>query len=385
MSKLLNVGVLGMGNAGGNIAQAAANEGFAAVAVNGAVQDLENLGDNVWKFPIGDGRGTGKNRDTAKQFLEENSAILDDGKMMEFLCQNDIIVIPTSIGGGFGSGASILMANMLKDKFPDKSIIPCGAFPLESEGYTAQNHGVEWLKELKESDRFAYMFYDNNRFANKKPETMCELINNEIVQMLKIFRGDFTLTDISGGMDQRDMMTLTSIPGRIAGYVKTIEEADIIDESIVKTMLSFIKDESGLAELVDDKQIIASAFQYCLDSSFDKYIPSIRQDMQDILGEHLNDYTNYHTAKDNECNIVAMVMAGLSDSTLRIDRMINKRDKAADNILTRKGAESKLTKASGGDSRLKIGSNSFATGMSPKKIAVPSVNNNGNKSTTPTS
>lgn len=373
MSNLLTVGCLGLGNGGGNVADIAARDGFLAVAVNGSTEDLDRLQNNVTKFPVGDGKGTGKDRDKAKDFLTAHIGIVDDAKMQEFLGKSDIVFLVTSTGGGFGSGASITLAKKIVEKYPDKAVVPVGIFPFDQEGYTAHEHSVEWMKELKEDGEFGYMYYDNSRFPNLPPKECCEKINEEILDAMKFFRGDYIKDDRTGGIDQRDMLTNASVPGRIVAFRAVLEESDIIDNSLVKTVLDRIKTESGNAELVDDHQITASAVQYSLHSQFQKYVSGIKSDMQTIVGSHLNDYSNYHDADDDEEgeDYVVLVMAGLSDPTLRIDRMINKRDKMAQEILNRKGATSKLDTASVGDSRLKIGAKSFATGVAPKKVPVP--------------
>lgn len=376
MSKLLTVGALGLGNGGGNVADLAAQDGFPAVAVNGSIKDLDRLQNNVTKFPVGDGKGTGKDREGAKEFLNSHIGIIDDAKMQEFLGKTDIVFVISSTGGGFGSGASIMMANKIRERYPDKAIVPVGIYPFDSEGYTAQEHSIEWMKELKESGGFAYMYYDNNRFADLPPKEVCDKINEEVLLAMKIFRGDFIKEDRTGGMDERDMIKLPSVPGRIATFFTTLEESDIIDGSLVKTVLEKLKEESGNAELAEDKEIMASAVQYSLHSQFQKYVPGIKNDMQNMLGIHLNDYSNYHDMADDEegNDYVAVIMSGLSDPTLRIDRMINRRDKMATDILSRKAATSKLDAAQVGDSRLKIGSKAFATGAMPKKVPVPSGN-----------
>lgn len=373
MGELLKVGALGMGNAGGNVAQRAAEEGFKAVVLNASTDDLDKLSDKLLKFPIGDGRGTGKSRVEAKNFIESQIGVMDDVKMQEFINTTDVIVVPTSIGGGFGSGASPYLATELKKKYPSKCIIPCGIFPFNSEGYTAQDHGVAWMKEIKEPGVFPYMLYDNNKYSSMKTADAVNAINDEIVQFMRLLRGDYTLTDITGGIDQRDIMTCISQPGLLAGFVCTIEEADIDNGSLVQTLMRFMKEKSGLADLATDKQIMASAFQYSLHDNFREYLPRIKSDVQEICGSHLSDYSNFHDADDDDetQDFISIIMSGLSDPTLRIDKMINRRDALADDILTRKTASSKLANASTGDSRLQLSAASFATGASPKKIPVP--------------
>ena len=141
----------------------------------------------------------------------------------------------------------------------------------------------------------------------------------------------------------------------------------------VQTILNFIRDESGNAELAEDKQVLASAFQYSLHGNFAKYLPKIKADVQELCGSHLNDYTNFHDAADDEDgpNFISLIMSGCSEPTLRIDRMINQRDKLATDVTTRKAAQSKLMSTSAGDSKLKLTANSFASGMTPKRVPVP--------------
>lgn len=369
---LLKVGIVGMGNAGGNVAQAAFDEGFDALAINASTKDLDNLSDDILKFPIGDGKGTGKSRDEAKAFMESQIGILDDVKMQEFIATHDIIVVVSSIGGGFGSGASPYLVSKMQEKYPNTTITPCGIFPFNSEGYTAQDHGVQWLQEVMAMET-RYWLYDNNKYANLRAADATKFINDEIVMFMKLYRGDFTLPDITGGIDERDMLTLSSVAGRQVGFVHEIEEADIENGSLVQTILNFIRDESGNAELAEDKQVLASAFQYSLHGNFAKYMPKIKADVQELCGSHLNDYTNFHDAADDEDgpNFISLIMSGCSEPTLRIDRMINQRDKLATDVTTRKAAQSKLMSTSAGDSKLKLTANSFASGMAPKRVPVP--------------
>ena len=72
MSKenLLNIGVIGMGNAGGMMANLASKHGFDAMAINASEKDLTLLDGDITKIPVGDGRGTGKSRDEAKEFFK---------------------------------------------------------------------------------------------------------------------------------------------------------------------------------------------------------------------------------------------------------------------------------------------------------------------------
>ena len=69
---MLSIGVLGIGNAGNQVATLASSYEIPCVAVNTSENDLAMVPDKVEKFLIGDSRGTGKDRSEAKQFLKND-------------------------------------------------------------------------------------------------------------------------------------------------------------------------------------------------------------------------------------------------------------------------------------------------------------------------
>ena len=76
----INVGIIGAGMFGGSVVKAGSELGIPGIVMNASKDDIEALmldgDDNVYAFVVGDGRGTGKNRDIAMQFLLENSVFL---------------------------------------------------------------------------------------------------------------------------------------------------------------------------------------------------------------------------------------------------------------------------------------------------------------------
>ena len=216
---LINIGVIGMGNCGGQMADKACGElGIDAIAINASTKDLGMLqSDEIMAITIGDGKGTGKNRETAAEFLLNQITMLHDNAIEQFIEQHDAIFIVSSMGGGFGSGSSLVLADVLS-KMTDggKVIIPVGVMPFESEGYTAQDHAVDWMREVVYEMEMPYIIYDNSKFlATKGVEASQRLVNEEFVMNLRAIRGDFAFNTTSGGIDNRDMLTAISVPGRI--------------------------------------------------------------------------------------------------------------------------------------------------------------------------
>ena len=322
---------------------------------------------------VGDGKGTGKSRDNAKEFLRENINLFKDEKLTSFIGTHDVIVIAASIGGGFGSGSSLEATSILTQLFPDKLFIPAGVMPFNSEGYTAQNHSVEWIQEL-EGLQIPYILYDNDRFAGKPEKFVCETVNANFIRDLRVMRGDYICDTRTGGIDPRDLLTTLSTPGRLVlGVLVDIDEEDVINKSLVETLKNYVDVESAHAELSDDKQILASATMYCLPEEFDVFKGSVRSDLQETYGDHISDYTNFADITD-ENNVgavpcIAFILAGLTAPQARIGKIVKRRDKLVSGISGRKAPESKVQGVDTSiGNMMKLGAKSF--GGTPTKSSV---------------
>jgi len=368
---LLSIGVIGMGNAGGMMANLASKHGFDAIAINASEKDLDMLDGDIIKIPVGDGNGTGKDVDEAENFFINRINLVQDPTVVEFVSKHDVIVVPTSIGGGFGSGSSLTLADVLVGMTGgEKVVIPAGVMPFDGELYTAQDHAVKWLRDLSKRD-IGYLLYDNSIFESIPKQKAHDRVNEQFIYDLMVMRGDTIYNTRSGGIDNRDMLTALSAPGRIvADWIPEIEEADIVDGSLVATIAKHIKEKSAHAELADDKAVMISALIYSLDDSFDKYKPALKKDMQDVFGMHLNDYDNFADIDGNEADIpsnsISVILTGLSAPNLRINRLVSRRDELGVGVRNMKRSTNKLSSVKDDDDpALRIKSKRFANGASP--------------------
>ena len=111
---MLKFGIIGIGQAGGNIAEYAMTRGFKAIAINTAKIDL-----NLLKYIPDDSKiylqgynGAGRNRDIGKEaFVENVNNIFEVCKNKLSDC--DILFIAGSGGGGTGSGALPIAVDVL--------------------------------------------------------------------------------------------------------------------------------------------------------------------------------------------------------------------------------------------------------------------------------
>lgn len=349
---IIKVGFIGCGNFGGQIANAAVEHDFPSIAINASKRDFNGLNDAVTPFLVGDGKGTGKSRELAKEFLLEHITIVKDEVITKFIDQNDVIIIGGSAGGGYGSGSVPTLTDILKQVYPDKCFRVVTTFPGEAETYEAQNHTEQFMKELLELG-VPYNIYDNDNYKHLEANAMNVAIIDKVIEDMKILRGDYILETTSGGIDERDLLTVNSTPGRtVCCVVPEFEEAMIEDGSIVATIKKSISNSAN-AVLVDDKVIRASALMYNLSTDLKRYGSTIATDIQTTFGYHIGDFRNEAVDVTDSKPFVACILAGLTEPTTRIDKVISRRQKIEKEINERQAASTKLSSVEAGTLALK--------------------------------
>ncbi len=360
---LLSIGVIGMGNCGGQMADLVCDKlSVDAFAINASEKDINMLrAEEISVIMVGDGKGTGKNREEAADFLLNKINLVQDDSFKEFLDRNDVIFVVSSMGGGFGSGSCLIMTELLtKLTEGNKAIIPVGVLPFDSEGYTAQSHAIEWLQELEKLD-VPYIIYDNNIYGDIPKQQAHQKINFQFAKDICVIRGDYVYNTNSGGIDNRDMLTVVSIPGRIViDTILDLDESELVDRSIAKTLEQHLEKESAHAAMVDDKVIKASALMYCFGPELSSYTGTLKEDIQSIFGPHLNDYDNFSDVNGPGSGTVSLILSGLTSPVLRINRLISRRDKLESEIAGKSAAVSRLSQTAN-SSKLKLNAKKFAS------------------------
>ena len=113
---MLKIGVIGIGNAGSQVALVAHKEGIESMVLNSSEKDLAMVPDDMYKIPLGDLKGAGKNREGAKKFLQEVAGkIISSEKFINHVGDKDVVFIVSSCGGGTGSGAGYVVAEVARE------------------------------------------------------------------------------------------------------------------------------------------------------------------------------------------------------------------------------------------------------------------------------
>lgn len=326
---MLNVGVVGMGNCGSQIAVLAHNEAQCdAFAINTCEDDLSTLGEGILKKCIGNARGTGKVRDTAKSFLKNDiMELMGDQDFVNFMRGKDVILVVSSMGGGSGSGMAPLMSNIIRESFHTKDGSPVitilvGVLPRLNEGYSTQVNSLEYLHELFDVlEDPTYMIYDNNNVKATSYKVL-ETVNKQVVEDIKVIQCRYNVATPYDSIDGEDMKSILSDPGRIViSSLLNIKEKDLDETSIEDLMIDNLK-KTIHAELQRDSVVsktgVITNLSEKLNATFDSNITKVRE----FVGEPTEEFLHISVNEDKALpNNVCLILSGLSKITDRVDKI----------------------------------------------------------------
>jgi cell division protein FtsZ len=140
--------VIGIGGGGGNAVNRMIETGIEGVQFIAINTDLQALESNKAKkkIQIGEqltkGLGSGGRPDIGKE-----AAVEDTEKLIELLQETDMVFLTTGLGGGTGTGATPILANLASEM--DILTIAIVTLPFEFEGKVRAKQAMEGLGELK--------------------------------------------------------------------------------------------------------------------------------------------------------------------------------------------------------------------------------------------
>jgi cell division GTPase FtsZ len=317
---MLNVGIIGIGNTGNQVATLAKEKiGIPVIAINSSEKDLETVPDTIPTKLIRDkeglSSGAGKDRALAKRYLKESiQGLIQDKELIEMIRPLDVVFIVSSTGGGTGSGTAPLMANIISATFKDVKCILIGVLPVNNEALSAHVNTLEYLKELyKVLTDQTYMLYDNDKCAGMSSYHIMEKVNNEIVDDINVLRCAFNYTTKFDSIDDQDEKRIISFPGRIiVSRLEDFKEKDCDNQTIEDMLIDNIKRNCHV-EAQRDEKIMASGvitnLSQVLTEEFDDNIPAVRAFCGDPIHAFKHIYVNDDRKKPNN---VFLIMSGLT-------------------------------------------------------------------------
>lgn len=321
---MLTVGIVGIGNAGSQVA-ALAKERLAidVLAINSSEKDLETVPQGIKKHLIGDKKGAGKERRKSKEFLKDSIMEMIGDEEVSSILDKDVLFIVSSTGGGTGSGSSIILADILGEVFVDTKIIVVGILPTLNEGFSTQTNTLEYMEELYNSiDGLTYMLYDNDKLSKQSTKNMMENINLSIVNDIDVIRGTYQLPTKYSSIDERDMSNIISTSGRmVIASVRDIKEKDIDEVSLEDLLITQFKTNAH-AELQRDKIVHRTGIIVNLSERINETFDSHIQKVQEFIGSPVEEFEHITINTDRHIeNNVFLIATGLSKINDRIRKI----------------------------------------------------------------
>lgn len=256
--KCLELGVVGLGECGGNLASEFADLGYAAVAVNTSFTDLRGLALEVSRrIYIGlDGRdGAGQDMALGQRSIEAKSEELVQ-RIGELTDGCDHLLITAGLGGGTGSNVGVL-ANILARLERPTSVL--AALPKNQESSIAKINAVNAINHFRTSDVSSIVLVDNEKILRQyRSESLTRFYlnaNHSAVNVLHEMNSVSASDEFLPirGFDGEDFRRVFSSRG-----VLIYGAADLADDDLlVRDRLA-----NGLRGIWDSSGLLASGFEY---------------------------------------------------------------------------------------------------------------------------
>lgn len=215
------IGILGVGQCGGNIASLFEQKDYGCVYINTSMEDLNSLKNAKYKIHVKGGEGASKNRKAVLQLAAESIENIIE-KVNELLPQKYLIVC-FSAGGGTGSGLSPFLCSYLAQT--GRIVVPVVVLPdHEKESVKTCENAYNCCKDLSTAQGLGSMFLLDNEKDDKFA------IN---AQFVREFDAMVNMTTISsyGNVDISEIKTMLSTSG--IAIISKLSKAKSISSQIL--------------------------------------------------------------------------------------------------------------------------------------------------------
>jgi cell division GTPase FtsZ len=266
--RALDIAVVGLGQAGGNLAAELHRRGYRALALNTAQTDLAAL-DEGGLFPeLPDERrlyvgldgydGAGADPAYGQDCLREHADRIRSAVLKQ-ASSADAVVLCAGLGGGTGSSLSTLVEILEDESLP---LVALMTLPTEGESGLAKVNAVRAVNEVVDASLLGWVFADNARIAELNPDVSAveyfATINGRIIAPLdelnrlnsrddltpiRSFDGeDFRKLLLGGGVLNYAVTALDALtPEAVVGAVtQAVETSDLMPSGFDLARLSYL-------------------------------------------------------------------------------------------------------------------------------------------------
>ena len=338
MNETKRIALIGCGNCGSQVALMAERKYpdiFDCVYINTSESDLAMVNtDSELKFKIGkreEVEGSGKNRTKMKEYLMADiNNILTNENLQKTIYTKKYCYIIASAAGGTGSGAAPVLMEIMRQMFPDTNFILVGVLPQISASLMEQGNALEFLNELYDvlGDSTTYMIYDNESTSDLPPTKALEVVNENIVEDLKILSGVDNYPTPYESIDEADMESIITTPGRllVVRLNKNLIEKTMEDTNLDDMVIKAIK-KSAHTETDRNKKVVRLGIITYFTDAVNKLYSSNLYNLTEFIGTPIERFNHNAINKNNESlnffYLIASGMSPINDRVVKITERIN--------------------------------------------------------------
>lgn len=330
--------LVGLGNAGSQVTLLAEKKYpnlFDTIYVNTSSSDLSMVDSETGlKFKIGDEdeiEGSGKNRSRMKEHLLKNiNNMLGDQKLQDMISEKKYCYIISSAAGGTGSGSAPVLTNLFSEMFPDTNFILITILPQLKASLMEQGNALEFLNELYDvlDKDTTYMVYDNETVKDLPPTQGLQVVNENIVEDLRILSGIDNFSTPFESIDPADMETIITTPGRLlvtrvnTGLNEKNMEDVLLDDIIIKN----IKKSNHCETDRNHRVVRFGLISYFTQKVNALYSPDLNK-LTEFIGTPIERFNhNAINEQNEELNFLYMIASGLSPINDRVNKITQRID-----------------------------------------------------------
>ncbi|OCA90422.1 cell division protein FtsZ [Bacillus sp. FJAT-27225] len=322
------IGILGVGQAGGNIAEAASALGFPTALINTNQRDglVNTRVEN--KFFVPGYNGAGQDRSIGARAVNDNYR-----EIVEFVKKSfkkvKFLLVAFSTDGGTGSGMSPLLIEILLNQLPGLKVGAIAVVPERNVLAGNRINAAECLEELSKIDGISSTFLvDNDQLRRINPQSSKQQIylasNQKVMGAINHVLQITQKSSLYGNFDETDLMNILCTRGVTVISTSTVTDAKTTSDVSLKIQQSWA---NSVFCPVESPGVIRAGLIYEGPENVSKLIniPSIFE----RVGEPLELYEGTYISETDPS--ITTILAGLSFPTRRLqvmeDMLIKNRDR----------------------------------------------------------
>lgn len=324
-----SIGILGVGQAGGNIAEVAASLGFQAALINTNQRDGTVNTSVERKFFVPGYIGAGQNRSIGLKAVNECYQ-----ELLEFVKKSfkdiNLLLVAFSTDGGTGSGMSPILMDLLLDQLPGINIGAIAVVPDRNVLAGNRINAAACIEEISKIEGLSSVFLvDNDQMRKVNPQSSKHQIylasNHHVMEAINKVLEVTKKSSFFGNFDETDLMNILSTRG-----VTIISTTTISDEQTTTDVSAKIEQSwaNSIFCPVESTGVIRAGLIYEGPERVSKLlnVPSIFE----RVGEPLELYEGTYISESDPT--ITTILAGLTFPALRLQALEDLLEKNKDRL-----------------------------------------------------